>query len=176
MDLLIWIIPTIAHSYWKIMGRLCCKIVEIKIGGIHGLKNSYLGKSTPISRGPRGNSNSFPRGEASRDRIGIVSWPEGWGVDFPRYEFLGPWIHIPIRYKENFDYETMLNKTRIGAQCCEYTGRSNAFFFIRVQAPLLRTLKLQLPNKLWIRANLSQYWSYCNSQKFLKAYWRLVML
>ena len=38
--------------------------------------------------------------------------------------------------------------TRIGAQCCEYTGRSNAFFFIRVQAPLLRTLKLQLPNKL----------------------------
>ena len=31
-------------------------------------------------------------------------------MDFPRYEFLGPWIHIPIRYKENFDYETMLNK------------------------------------------------------------------
>ena len=27
--------------------------------------------------------------------------------------------------------------TRIGVQCCEYTGRSNAFFFIRVQ----RTLK-----------------------------------
>ena len=26
------------------------------------------------------------------------------------HEFLGPWINIPIRYKENFDYETMLNK------------------------------------------------------------------
>ena len=35
------------------------------------------------------NPHQYPEGRS----------PEGWGVDFPRYEFLGRWIHIPIRYK-----------------------------------------------------------------------------
>ena len=77
---------------------------------IHGPKNSYLGKSTPHPSG----QETIPILSLGASPLGIELelplGPRDIGVDFPRYEFLGPWIHIPIRYKENFDYETMLNK------------------------------------------------------------------
>ena len=59
---------------------------------IHGPKNSYLGKSTPHPSGqetiPILSLGASPLGIELKLPLG----PRDIGVDFPRYEFLSPWI------------------------------------------------------------------------------------
>ena len=59
---------------------------------IHGPKNSYLGKSTPHPSG----QETIPILSLGASPLGIELelplGPRDIGVDFPRYEFLSPWI------------------------------------------------------------------------------------
>ena len=59
---------------------------------IHGPKNSYLGKSTPHPSG----QEAIPILSLGASPLGIELelplGPRDIGVDFPRYEFLSPWI------------------------------------------------------------------------------------
>ena len=59
---------------------------------IHGPKNSYLGKSTPHPLG----QETIPILSLGASPLGIELelplGPRDIGVDFPRYEFLSPWI------------------------------------------------------------------------------------